>query len=147
MLTDKQKAKLIFDYMENPSYRGVAKRNGVSASTVKRVIDENALIREVISVMRGSAPSSADAYLREKQELIYGIINKCLMILNDDEKLSCATLPQIASAMSTLLEKFVLSESCDNDEFDTDPLSLSLKELGESLNRSDDDNIDSAASR
>ena len=66
--------------------------------------------------------------------MIYGIINKCLGILNDDEKLRSATLPQIASAMATLLEKFVVASE-DSQELENDPLSLGLMELGEALGR------------
>ena len=133
-LSDEQKAKLIFDYIENPSYRAVGRKNGVSASTVKRVIDENTVIKEVLKSLWGRSPQSVSLYLREKQEMIYGIINKCLGILNDDEKLRSATLPQIASAMATLLEKFVVASE-DSQEPENDPLSLGLMELGEALGR------------
>ena len=37
-LTDKQKKKIVADYLELGSYLAVAKKNGVSDSSVKRVV-------------------------------------------------------------------------------------------------------------
>lgn len=37
-LTDKQKKKIIADYVESGSYRATAKRNGVSNDTVRRIV-------------------------------------------------------------------------------------------------------------
>ena len=66
-LSDEQKAKLIFDYIENPSYRAVGRKNGVSASTVKRVIDENTVIKEVLKSLWGRSPQSVSLYLRKNR--------------------------------------------------------------------------------
>lgn len=38
-LTDKQKKKIVADYIENENFSEVARMNGVNASTVKRLID------------------------------------------------------------------------------------------------------------
>ena len=135
MLSDSRKAKILLDYMQSRSYRATAGKFGVSPATVRKVVSENPILKDVLEAMRGNAPQSSQIYLQQKQELIYGTINKCLSLLNDDEKLQSATLPQIASAMSTLFEKFALSGDSD-DDFETDPLSESLMELGRSLNDS-----------
>lgn len=40
-LTDKQKKKIVADYVELGSYNATAKRNGVSDGTVKRIKEKN----------------------------------------------------------------------------------------------------------
>ena len=39
-LTDKQKKKIVADYLESGSYRATALHNGVSDNTVKRIVLE-----------------------------------------------------------------------------------------------------------
>ena len=40
-LTDRQKKKIIADYIQLESYNAVAKMNGVSHQTVKRIVTQN----------------------------------------------------------------------------------------------------------
>lgn len=57
-LTDRQKKKIVADYLELGSYNATAKRNGVSDTTVKRIIveigkgltpeDERGLLRRLL---------------------------------------------------------------------------------------------------
>ena len=41
-LTDKQKKKIIADYVEQGSYNAVAKKHGVSVNTVKSIVQNDA---------------------------------------------------------------------------------------------------------
>ena len=45
-LTDKQKKKIIADYLETESYNATAKKNGVCGQTVRRVVEESQGIAE-----------------------------------------------------------------------------------------------------
>lgn len=40
-LTDKQKKQIIADYVDIGSYNAVAKENGISTNTVKKIVKEN----------------------------------------------------------------------------------------------------------
>lgn len=71
-------------------------------------------------------------YIKAKQGIVIGIINKCLSVLSDDEKLQSATLPQIASAMTTLMEKFVIEDEKE-ESLKPDPLTKSLMEMAKKL--------------
>ena len=46
-LTDKQKKKIIADYVQLGSYNATAKVNGVSLNTVKKIVQGNADIAEM----------------------------------------------------------------------------------------------------
>ena len=45
-LTDKQKKKIVADYLETESYNATAKMNGVCGQTVRRVVEESQGITE-----------------------------------------------------------------------------------------------------
>lgn len=131
ILTNEEKAAIILSYIEAPLYSAAAKKCGTSAATVKKVISATPYINELVAIHKSSC-MSAGAFLKEKQAAILGVINKCLAILNDDDKLQAATLPQIASAMGTLLDKFVLSDN-EAVHSDSDPLSEGLYQLAMDL--------------
>ncbi len=60
------------------------------------------------------------------------IIEKCLEILNDEEKLQGATVSQLTGAISSLSDNF-LSESGDSAAQTDDPLSKSILEMVKDL--------------
>lgn len=123
--------KLIADeYRRLGSYAETARAVGWSKTTVRNIVMEEKRQREYLSAM--PAIDGVDGYIRAKQGVVIGIINKCLAILSDDEKLQSATLPQIASAMTTLLEKFTLDEEKEASQ-KPDPLTKSLMEMAEKL--------------
>lgn len=78
------------------------------------------------------AEFSVDGFLRGKQGVVLGLINKYLAALSDDERLEKATMPQIASAMTTLIEKFTLEPEREQTSC-IDPLSSSFIELARRL--------------
>ena len=60
------------------------------------------------------------------------IIDRCLRLLGDERKLEAATLPQLSSAICTLMDRFA-SEPEERSEFREDSLSLSLREAAKYL--------------
>lgn len=55
-LTDKQKKKIIADYVESGSYRATAKKFGVSDNTVKKICNENADIAQKCAQKKNKTP-------------------------------------------------------------------------------------------
>ena len=51
-LTDKQKKKIIADYLELGSFRAVGRKNGVSADTVKRAVEKDDNFKRKAAEMR-----------------------------------------------------------------------------------------------
>lgn len=133
MLTEYQKLKLVLDYCENQNYSLVARLNRVSVAAVRRAVSENETLFRLLSERFKDNALSVGKYLKQKKKDILSIIERCMDILNDDEKLKSATLPQLVSCMTSLIDSFAdESNDCDAWQCD-DPLSASLKELGEAL--------------
>lgn len=125
----------MIDYIEMKNYSAAGRKNGVSASTVRRAVSENKQLYTVLCDKLGEKRFSIEKYLKGKREMIMEIAEKCLDILNDDDKLRSATVPQLTSAVATIMEK-LLPEEESEQEYSSDPLSESLMELAEGL-RSD----------
>ena len=122
--------RIYSEYQSAKNYRTVARDNGISDSTVRRIVREENLRRSPASADAGY--SGIDGFLKAKQPVIIGLINKYLAALSDDERISSATMPQIASAMSTLVEKLTVDVPDDATE-SIDPLSQSFIELAARL--------------
>lgn len=131
-LTDKQKKKIVADYLELGSYNATANRNGVSNHTVKRVVLEVPEIFQKVKQKKAENTADILAYMESQRGLVCEIIGKGLNILNDEEKLREATPAQITTALGTLIDKWGASglgrSGSAKDQMEDDPITKSLKE-------------------
>lgn len=129
-LTDKQKKKIVADYLELGSYNATANRNGVSNHTVKRVVLEVPEISEKVKQKKAENTADILAYMESQRGLVCEIIGKGLAVLNDEEKLREATPAQITTALGTLIDKWALKGQLisGKDQVEDDPITKSLKE-------------------
>lgn len=131
-LTDKQKKKIVADYLELGSYNATANRNGVSNHTVKRVVLEVPEISQKVKQKKAENTADILAYMESQRGLVCEIIGKGLTILNDEEKLREATPAQITTALGTLIDKWGASGpgrgGSAKDQMEDDPITKSLKE-------------------
>ena len=132
-LTDKQKKKIVADYIELGSYNATANRNGVSNHTVKRVVLEVPEISEKVKQKKAENTADILAYMESQRGLVCEIIGKGLAVLNDEEKLREATPAQITTALGTLIDKWAAVSGSAADEIKEDGLSKSLREMAEEL--------------
>ena len=105
-LTDKQKKKIIADYVQLGSYNATAKANGVSLNTVKKIVQGNADIAEMCNQKKEQNTADILAYMDSKKDIVCEILGKGLDVLNDEEKLKEATPAQITTAIGTLIDKW-----------------------------------------
>lgn len=116
-LTDKQKKKIIADYVELGSYNAVAKANGVSATSVKNIItSQNVDFVEKCEQKKKQNTESILDHMESKIGVVNEIISKGLDVLNDPDKLADATPSQITTALGTLIDKFVPTENRHDEE-------------------------------
>lgn len=108
-LTDKQKKKIIADYVQLGSYNATAKANGVSLNTVKKIVQENADIAEMCNQKKEQNTKDILAYMDSKRDIVCKILGKGLDALNSPDKLAEATPAQITTAMGTLIDKWTES--------------------------------------
>lgn len=132
-LTDKQKKKIIADYVELGSYNSVAKVNGVSKDSVKRVILSCDNFAQMAKQKKEDNSNDILAYMESKRNIVCEILDKGLEALNSPEKLREATPTQITTAMGTLIDKWAMISGGTSDNGKEDELSKSLREMAEEL--------------
>ena len=132
-LTDRQRKKIVADYLELGSYNATAKANGTSPKTVKRVLAEVPEMTEKVKQKKAENTADILAYMESQRGLVCEIIGKGLVVLNDKEKLQAATPAQITTALGTLIDKWAAVSGSAADEIKEDGLSKSLREMAEEL--------------
>ena len=73
-LTDKQKKKIIADYVQLGSYNATAKVNGVSLNTVKKIVQGNADIAEMCNQKKDENTADILAYMESRRKQVCDII-------------------------------------------------------------------------
>ena len=129
-LTDKQKKKIVADYLETGSYRAAAKKNKVADGTVKRIVLGCSDIEQKMAQKKDENTADILAYMESQRCLVCEIIGKGLAALNDTEKLKEASPAQITTALGTLIDKWAPKgqEIRKGEQMEDDPITKSLKE-------------------
>lgn len=124
-LTDKQKKKIVADYLENGSLRATARENGVSDSTVKRVVAECGDIEQKVAQKKEENTADILAYMEEKRKTVCEIIEVGLSVLPEKIK-TAKSASEVTTALGTLIDKFsALNASRTRQE--TEAMTLSEK--------------------
>lgn len=117
-LTDRQKKKIVADYVNTQSVNAAAKMNGVSWDTVKRLLEKSGEVEKKLEEKNQKNTEDILAYMESQKSLVCEIIGKGLAALNDPEKLAEATPSQITTALGTLIDKWALiqEKTADGDD-------------------------------
>lgn len=107
-LTDRQKKKILADYVQTNNYCATAKINGVSATTVKNIVRANADILEKCEQKREENTKEVLDYIQNQGPLMCDILKAGLDALNDPEKLKKASVSQIATMIAIIVDKSIL---------------------------------------
>ena len=132
-LTDKQKKKIIADYVQLQNYTKTAKLNDVAESTVRKIVKNNPDCANQCDIKKEQNTQDMLSYMDSKKARVQEIIDVYLGVLTDKKKLEGATLQQITTALGTLIDKWtVIDDSKKGDSFhqavEDDPITKSLKE-------------------
>ena len=136
-LTDKQKKKIVADYLETQSVNAAAQRNNVSWDTARKVLNELGDIEQKLEEKKNENTADILAYMESKRGIVCQIIEKGLAALNDPEKLADASPAQITTALGTLIDKWATVTGGPADKMREDGLSKSLREMAEGLESDD----------
>lgn len=105
-LTDKQKKKIVADYVQLQSFRAAARQNGVSDATVRKLVKGEPESARMCAQKKKENAQEMLSYMESKKERVQEIIDAYLGELTDQEKLEGATLQQITTALGTLIDKW-----------------------------------------
>lgn len=136
-LTDKQKKKIVADYLELGSYNAVSKIHGVSRQTVKNIVISDTDFRRKLQQKKEENTADILAYMESKRGVVCEIIDKGLAALNSPDKLAEASPSQITTALGTLIDKFTAFGNLPGGSVKEDGLSQSLREMAEELESDD----------
>ena len=132
-LTDKQKKKIIADYIQLGSYNATAKANGVSLNTVKNIVQGNADVAEKCKQKKEENTADILDYMDSQRKDVCKVLGLCLSELKKADRYKKTPLQQIATTMAILIDKYTSFGGGPKDEAGEDGLSRSLRELGEGL--------------
>lgn len=135
-LTDRQKKKIIADYIQLGSYNAAAKVNGVAPNTVKKLVQENAEIAELCQRKKEENTADILDYMDGQRGDVCRVLGVCMAELKNPERYQKTPPQQIATTMAILIDKYAVSGG-PKDETEEDGLSRSLRELGEELGSDD----------
>lgn len=132
-LTDRQKKKIVADYLQLESFSAVAKLNGVSKDSVRRVIQSCDDFAQKAQQKKEDNAADIMAYMESQKPTVCGIIGIGLAELSKPEKFAEATPSQITTALGTLIDKWAMISGSPADTAKEDDLSRSLREMAEEL--------------
>lgn len=112
-MTDRQKKKIIADYVETENYSATARKNKVNASTVKRIVDRQPDVQKKAERKKEQNTADILAHMETKKDMVNQIIDRYLKALLDEDRLEKATPVQLTTALGTLIDKFTVSASAN----------------------------------
>lgn len=107
-LTDRQKKKIVADYVQLQSYRAAARLNDVSDATVKKVVKEDPESARLCAQKKRENSQDMLSYLESKRGEAQNLLGLYLQAMADPDKIEQATLPQLSTAFGTIVDKFAM---------------------------------------
>ena len=105
-LTDRQKKRIISDYVNIGSYNTVGKMHGISATTVKNVVLKNSETVGLCEQKKKQNTMDMLEFLETRKKKTQDIIDRLLDCMPD--KIPRASLVQIVTAYGVLVDKSTL---------------------------------------
>lgn len=115
-LTDRQKKKIVADYLEAQSYSAAARMNGVTHQTVKRVVQESSDFSEKLQKKKDENTADILAYMEAQKERVCEIIDISLEVL-PEKIMNAKTAADVTTAMGTVISKWAeIKENAGGDK-------------------------------
>lgn len=105
-LTDRQRKRVIADYVETGSYNAVAKKYGISRQTVKNIVLKDPEIGQTLQQKKEQNTADILTHMAGKKDKVCKIVDAYLDALLDEDRLERANPAQLTTAMGTVIDKF-----------------------------------------
>ena len=113
-LTDKQRKKVIADYVNLGSYNAVAKMHGIADTTVKRIVSSDCETLKKVEQKKKQNTMDMLEFLETRKQKTQDIIDQLLDCMPD--KIPRASLVQIVTAYGVLVDKSTLLSGNDKKD-------------------------------
>lgn len=114
-LTDRQKKKILADYVQTNNYCATARMNNVSATSVKNLVRGNADIVKMCEQKKEENTVEMLAFMESRKVEMQKAIDLHLKALTDPEKIKAAALSQIATSFGIIVDKATKNTAGSND--------------------------------
>lgn len=108
-LTDKQKKKIVADYLGLGSYNAVAKKNGVSNHTVKRIVLETPEISKKVQQKKEQNTADILSHMESQKDEVIKVLDEYLAAMRDPAKIKRAGVVQLATALGIVIDKYTMT--------------------------------------
>ena len=108
-LTDKQKKKIVADYLELGSYNAAAKKNGVSNHTVKRIVLETPEISKKVQQKKAQNTADILSHMGSQKDEVIKVLDEYLAAMRDPAKIKRAGVVQLATALGIVIDKYTMT--------------------------------------
>lgn len=145
-LTDRQKKKIIADYVDNGNYSETARINGVNKSTVQRLISNNQEVQQKAQEKKDKNTKDMLQYLESKKEDKKRVIELCFKALED--KLASpdmfTSVRDIAMVYGIIVDKDLKIKEIEATKNNVEDINKNISNIANLLNnpkpnRSDED--------
>lgn len=106
-LNDKQRKKIIADYIENQNYSETGRMNNVAVNTVKKIIIENKGVANKLKQKKEENTLSTLEYMDKQHETKKNILNKLLKAIEEkaDNVDMFTNVKDLATAYGIIIDK------------------------------------------
>lgn len=108
-LTDRQKKKIVADYMELGSYNAVAKKNGVSKDSVRRAVKASAGFAQKAQQKKEQNAADILSYMESQKDEVIKVLDEYLAAMRDPAKIKRAGVVQLATALGIVIDKYTMT--------------------------------------
>lgn len=108
-LTDKQKKKIIADYVEMGSYNAVARKHKVAVSTVKRVCERCTETKQKAIQKKEQNTADILSHMESQKDEVIKVLDEYLAAMRDPAKIKRAGVVQLATALGIVIDKYTMT--------------------------------------
>ena len=108
-LTDKQKKKIVADYLELGSYNAAARKNGVSNHTVKRIVLETPEISKKVQQKKEQNTADILSHMESQKDEVIKVLDEYLAAMRNPAKIKRAGVVQLATALGIVIDKYTMT--------------------------------------
>ena len=108
-LTDKQKKKIVADYLELGSYNAAARKNGISNHTVKRIVLETPEISKKVQQKKEQNTADILSHMESQKDEVIRVLDEYLAAMRDPAKIRRAGVVQLATALGIVIDKYTMT--------------------------------------
>jgi transposase-like protein len=137
-LNEQERLQAVADYAQCGNYTEVARRYGVTDTTIRRIVEKESDALEKVEHKKEEMAEDVLSHMQSQLPTVNLIIDKMLKRLCSDELIDKSSTSQLTTSLGTLIDKYtmVLKHNQGN-AIEDDPITKALKEEAERMNNGD----------